>query len=32
MKLGAQFYSIRDNTTTPDDLREAFRKVKEIGY
>ena len=32
MKLGAQFYSIRDNTTTPEDLREAFRKVKEIGY
>ena len=32
MKLGAQFYSIRDNTTTPEDLREAFRKIKEIGY
>lgn len=32
MKLGAQFYSIRDNTTTPEDLRESFRKIKEIGY
>lgn len=32
MKLGAQFYSIRDNTTTPEDLREAFRKIKNIGY
>ena len=32
MKLGAQFYSIRDNTTTPEDLREAFKSIKEIGY
>lgn len=32
MKLGAQFYSIRDNTTTPDDLRMSFAKIKEIGY
>ena len=32
MKLGAQFYSIRDNTTTPEDLYCAFRKIKEIGY
>ena len=32
MKLGAQFYSIRDNTTTPEDLYRAFEKVKEIGY
>ena len=32
MKLGAQFYSIRDNTTTPDDLYQAFKKIKDIGY
>ena len=32
MKLGAQFYSIRDNTKTPEDLRESFKKIKEIGY
>ena len=32
MKIGAQFYSIRDNTTTPEDLRKAFEAIKEIGY
>lgn len=32
MKLGAQFYSIRDNTTTPEDLRNTFKAIKEIGY
>ena len=32
MKLGAQFYSIRDNTTTPEDLKGAFKKIKEVGY
>ena len=32
MKLGAQFYSIRDNTTTPEDLKESFKKIKDIGY
>lgn len=32
MKLGAQFYSIRDNTTTPDDLRNSFAEMKRIGY
>ena len=32
MKLGAQFYSIRDNTTTPEDLKSAFEKIKKIGY
>ena len=32
MKLGAQFYSIRDNTTTPRDLRGAFKAIKDIGY
>ena len=32
MKLGAQFYSIRDNTTTPEDLYHAFKEIKEIGY
>lgn len=32
MKLGAQFYSIRDNTTTPEDLGRSFEKIKAIGY
>lgn len=32
MKLGAQFYSIRDNTTTPTDLKNAFKVMKETGY
>ena len=32
MKLGAQFYSIRDNTQTPKDLYRAFKEIKSIGY
>ena len=32
MKIGAQFYSIRDNTTTPEDLYKSFKSVKKIGY
>ena len=32
MKLGAQFYSIRDNTTTPEDLKNSFKRIKDIGY
>ena len=32
MLLGAQFYSIRDNTTTHDDLRNSFAQMKKIGY
>lgn len=32
MKLGAQFYSIRDNTQTPENLRNAFKAMKDIGY
>lgn len=32
MKLGAQFYSIRNECDTPERLGNAFRKVKEIGY
>ena len=32
MKLGAQFYSIRDNTQTPEDLYRAFKEIKSIGY
>lgn len=32
MKLGAQFFSIRDNTTTPEDLYRSFKAMKEIGY
>ena len=32
MKLGAQFYSIRDNTKTPEDLKKSFEAMKKIGY
>lgn len=32
MKLGAQFYSIRTKTTTPEDLKASFKAMKEIGY
>ncbi len=32
MKLGAQFYSIRDNTKTPEDLKKSFEAMKNIGY
>ncbi len=32
MKLGAQFFSIRDNTQTEEGLRTSFAKMKEIGY
>ena len=32
MKFGAQFYSIRDLTTTPANLRIAFQKVSECGF
>lgn len=32
MKLGAQFYSIRTECTTPEGIYNSFRKVKEIGY
>ena len=32
MKLGAQFYSIRDNTTTPQDLKNSFKEMKNTGY
>ncbi len=32
MKLGAQFYSIRNLTQTPEDIRNSFKKIKEIGY
>ena len=32
MKLGAQFYSIRDLTQTPEGLEKAFSEMKRIGY
>ena len=32
MKLGSQFFSIRNLTQTEDGLKEAFRMTKEIGY
>ena len=32
MKLGAQFYSIHDKTTTPEGVYESFKAMKNIGY
>lgn len=32
MKIGAQFYSIRTECTTPEKLLETMRKIKAIGY
>ena len=32
MRLGAQFYSIRNHTTTPEGVCDAFREMKRIGY
>lgn len=32
MKLGAQFYTIRERATTPEGLRECFSAMHEIGY
>lgn len=32
MKIGAQFYTIRDYCKTLEDFSESLRKVKEIGY
>ena len=32
MKIGAQFYTIRDYCTNLNDFSESLRKVKEIGY
>ena len=32
MKLGAQFYSLRDKTQTPEGIKEAFATMKNVGY
>ncbi|MBQ3016740.1 MAG: sugar phosphate isomerase/epimerase [Clostridia bacterium] len=32
MKLGAQFYTLREKNKTPEGLYNSFKKVKEIGY
>ncbi len=32
MRLGAQFYSIRDRAATPEGIRESFATMKSIGY
>lgn len=32
MKLGAQFYTIRTECTTPEALYNSMRKIKDIGY
>lgn len=32
MKLGAQFFTLRERCKTNEGLKDAFRRVKEIGY
>ena len=32
MKLGAQLFSVRHALKTPQDIRETFHKIKNIGY
>lgn len=32
MKLGAQFYTLREKNKTPEGLRNSFKVMKEIGY
>ena len=32
MKLGAQLFSVRNATQTPEGIHETFRKIKAIGY
>jgi sugar phosphate isomerase/epimerase len=32
MKIGAQLYSARDYTKTPEDIEATLRKVKAIGF
>jgi sugar phosphate isomerase/epimerase len=32
MKLGAQFYSLRDKTQTPKELKATFKAMKDVGY
>ena len=32
MKLGAQFYTLRNRAATPDGLRECFKVIHDIGY
>ena len=30
--IGAQLFTVRDYTKTPDDLRQTFAKVRALGY
>ncbi len=32
MKLGAQLYTIRDFTKTPEDIEKSLRKIKALGF
>ena len=32
MKLGAQFYTLREKNKTPEGLRNSFKVIKEMGY
>ena len=30
--IGAQLFTVRDYTKTPDDIRQTFAKVRALGY
>lgn len=32
MKIGAQLFSVRDQAKTPEDIRKAFEKCRDMGY
>ena len=32
MRIGAQFYTVRDFCKTPEDLAQSLRRVADIGY
>ena len=32
MKIGAQFYTVREFCKTPEDVSETFKKIADIGY
>ena len=31
-KIGAQLYTLRDYTKTPNDIAQTLKKVREMGY
>ena len=32
IKLGAQLYTIREFTQTPEDIEKSLRKIKDLGF